>query len=276
MPNNDYRAADGVNWSTLKHILTSPRAYKHALNTPVEPTPAMLFGTAVHCRVLEPYTYQDCLVEVPNEYVTASGALSTAKAAKEWRAQQPEHAILLTATQIDAIESIFRNIVLHNAARPALELADVREHPLFWTDPATGIFCKACPDACNGFRVLDVKTWAPRGKFSADAFMREAINRGYLGQLGFYAAGMRENGHKVECMQFLVLQSVAPYDVMLLELDADAMQFALSQAADALDALHAWIEDGRPDEGAEPELVLCNLPWAKTDAADDGADLEGL
>jgi len=277
MPNNEYRKAEGLNWSLAKHMLTSPRQYLHALDNPVVPTPAMAFGTAVHSAVLEPDDFDELHVVVPDDFVTASGALSTAKAAKEWKAQQAENAILLTAPQLAAIEAIKANIRKHSDATAALELCDQREIGLYWTDGQTGIDCKCCPDAYNGFRVLDVKTWAPRGKFSADAFMREAVNRGYLGQLGFYALGiLGATGHKVECMQFLVVQSVAPFDVMLLELDVDAMAFAYEQAREVLDKVSDWIEAGRPNEGAEPSVVLCNLPWAKTDAADDGSDLEGL
>lgn len=277
MPNNDYRAASGVNWSTLKHILNSPRQYLYALNNPVQPTPAMQFGTAVHCAVLEPDVFAEKLVEVPDEYVTATGALSTSKAAKEWRAQQDDDAILLTAQQLCAVAEMRVNLGLHRDATEALKLADVREQGLFWTDAASGIDCKACPDAFSGMRVLDVKTWSPRGKFSADAFMREAVNRGYLGQLGFYAMGiLAATGHKVEAMQFLVLQATAPYDVMLLELDIDAMRYAEQEAGDALEALANWIAEGRPDEGAEPQLVLCNLPWKRAETIEDGSDLEGL
>lgn len=277
MPNNEYRAAKGLNWSLAKHMLTSPRQYLHALDNPVVPTPAMAFGTAVHSAVLEPDDFDELHVVVPDDYVTASGALSTAKAAKEWKAQQADNAILLTAPQLAAIEAIKANIGKHEAATNALQICDQREVGLYWTDKETGIDCKCCPDAYNGFRVLDVKTWSPRGKFSADAFMREAVARNYLGQLGFYALGIEgATGHKVECMQFLVLQSVAPYDVMLLELDVDAMAFARQQAEDVLGLVSDWIVLGRPDEGAEPDVVLCNLPWNKNDSADDGSELEGL
>lgn len=277
MPNNAYREAEGLNWSLAKNILVSPRHYVHAVENPIVPTPAMLFGTAVHAAVLEPDEFDELHVVVPDEFVTASGALSTAKAAKEWRAQQKSDAILLTSSQLSSIDAIKVNIAKHAPATAALDIAYHREQGLYWTDGQTGIDCKCCPDAFSGLRVLDVKTWSPRGKFSADAFMREAVNRGYLGQLGFYAMGiLGATGHKVEALQFLVLQSTAPYDVMLLELDIDAMDFAMRQARDVLDAISDWIEDGRPDEGAEPELVLCNLPWNKNDNADDGSDLEGL
>jgi hypothetical protein len=77
-------AGDGLNWSTLKHILVSPRAYLHALHSKVEPTPAMAFGTAVHLAILEPAEFARVATVVPAEYLTGSGAISTAKAAKEF------------------------------------------------------------------------------------------------------------------------------------------------------------------------------------------------
>lgn len=281
MPNNAYRAAPGMNWSTLKHILTSPRQLVHAIDNPIVPSAAMEFGTAVHAAILEPDYFDAAMMEIPQEFLTASGSFSTAKAARDWKASLATRcgveAFLLTSAQLDAIARIRARVADHTAASSALELCDRREQGLYWVDSETGIECKCCPDAHSGFRVLDVKTWSPRGKFSADAFMREAVNRGYLGQLGFYAMGIEgATGHKVEVMQFLVLQSTEPYDVMLLELDIDAMEFAIDQAREALNLYCDWVRDGRPDRGAEPDVVVCNLPWNKTDDVEDGAELEGL
>jgi hypothetical protein len=41
-----------VRWSSLKHMAQSPEHYKHALKTPIVPTPAMRRGSLVHALTL--------------------------------------------------------------------------------------------------------------------------------------------------------------------------------------------------------------------------------
>lgn len=263
MASNEYRALPGANWSTLKHILVSPRAYLHACNATVTPTPAMEFGTAVHLALLEGDEFYRRQVVVPDEYTTASGGISTSKAAKEWQASLSADALLLTQAQAQAILSICARVDGHRGATAWLAQADVREQPVQWVDEDTRTACKACPDAYGNGLLLDVKTWSPRGDFSPDAFMREAISRRYLGQLGFYMQGLGTGGVSIARLGFLVVQSVAPHDIMAIELDVDATDYALREATDALAALHGWRENGGEDEGVAPDIVTASLPaWA--------------
>lgn len=274
MPTQEYRNWEGVNWSTLKHILSSPKAYKHALSTTIEQTPAMLFGTAVHMAILEPHEYERLSVVIPLEFLTASGSLSTGKAAKEWMATLDPEAIPLSVGQNAAVQLIRFNLGNHMDGLKWLVRAKHRELGIRWTTQ-DGIDCKACPDAFGDGLLLDVKTWAPRGEFTPDAFMREAISRKYLGQLGFYAKGLMRTGVEVHQMGFIVCQSVAPFDVMVLELDIDAVDYALEEATEALDLLRIWTDEGKPDVGVAPDLQLVSLPaWAarsKGIMVDDGS-----
>ena len=272
----DYRTSTSVNWSTLRNILTSPRAYQHALAHPVEPTPAMAFGTLVHLHVLQPDTVGEACVLVPDEYVTASGGLSTAKAAREWLATVPAGVTPITSAQALEMAAIVHAVETHDGAAGWLATATTREAPIYWTDAATGIECKGLPDATGRGLLLDLKTWAPRGRFSADAFVREALQRGYLGQLGFYAAGIAALGQRVQRMGWIVIQSAAPWDVMVLELDVAAMDYAHREARSALDRLAEWRAEGCPDEGAAPGVTEVGLPlWMRRDT-DATADEVGF
>lgn len=269
----DYRTSSSVNWSTLRHILTSPRAYQHALAHPVEQTPAMAYGTLVHLHVLQPETVGDACALVPDEYVTASGTLSTAKGAREWLTTLPAGVTPITAGQALEMAAIVQAVEAHDGAAEWLATATQREQPIYWTDAATGIECKSLPDATGGGLLLDIKTWAPRGRFSADAFMRDALQRGYLGQLGYYASGLATLGRPVQRMGWIVIQSAAPWDVMVLELDVAAVDYAQREARSALDRLAEWRDEGCPDEGAAPGVTEVSLPlWMRRDAdatADD-------
>lgn len=271
---NEYRKAEGVNWSTLKAILESPLAYQHACVQSDDPTPAMVWGSLIHLHMLQSAeAIAAGAVRVPDEYLTASGSISTAKAAKEWLASLGDGVIAMTPAQQADVARVLESVMAHGDATEWLRTASTTEQPIYWTDAATGIACKGLPDARGGGLLLDVKTWAPRGKFSAEAFVRDAVQRGYFGQLGYYAAGLEANGERVQRMGWIVVQSAAPHDVMVLELDADAVDFAHREARSALDRLAEWRSEGCPDEGAAPGVTMVSLPrWMRTDhnaTADD-------
>jgi exodeoxyribonuclease VIII len=278
MPIDTYHELPGLNWSRLKYVLESPRAYRHAVDNPPSETPAMAFGTAVHMAVLEPERAAVELITAPPEYLTATGLLSTAKAAKDWIGTLPADAIVLTPAQRIAIDTVCKHLAEHAGAKEWLALAHHREHVLTWQETSAKIDCKACVDAWGNGLLLDVKTWSPRGRFSPDGFMREALSRKYLGQLGWYFRGLEAAGQPVHLMGWVVIQSTAPHDVMVLELDVDAFDYALEEAQEAIDLFHLWSSDGMPAHGAYPEAVLCNLPayLQRDDPADNGADLEGF
>lgn len=278
MPSDNYHHLPGLNWSRLKYVLESPRAYRHAVDNPPSETPAMAFGTAVHMAVLEPERAAVELITAPPEYLTATGLLSTAKAAKDWIGTLPADAIVLTPAQRIAIDTVCKHLAEHAGAKEWLALAHHREHVLTWQETSAKIDCKACADAWGNGLLLDVKTWSPRGRFSPQGFMREALSRKYLGQLGWYFRGLEAAGQPVQRMGWVVIQSAAPHDVMVLELDVDAFDYALEEAQEAIDLFHLWSSDGMPAHGAYPEAVLCNLPayLQRDDTADNGADLEGF
>lgn len=272
-----YRQMPGhVNWSSLKHILDTPRAYVHNLEHPPQPSPAMAYGTALHTFLLEPHRYGIEIAVAPHELLTASGGLSTAKAAREWIEALPEGQTVITPEQDKAIT---RTVAQLPAAWSMLsKYVPHREEPMFWKEFDGAIACKGMPDAYGPGVLLDVKTWAPRGKFTPEAFMREAVARRYLGQLGFYARGLEKLGIRCTRWLFLVCQSVAPFESFVVELEDDAVEYGEREAAEALAAYRWWDTSGRPLQHWT-DVVSVGLPAylrKKDEDADDGAELEGL
>ena len=74
VPFGNYRAAAGVNVSSLKEFNRSPLHFKHARENPKPTTSAMSLGTAAHCATLEPERFAA-------EFVTWTGGR---RAGKEW------------------------------------------------------------------------------------------------------------------------------------------------------------------------------------------------
>lgn len=276
MTKKDYRESKAVNWSTLKHLLDSPHAYVHACDTPLQPTPAMAYGTAVHTQLLEPARYSLDVSVAPPECLTPSGALSTAKPAREWMQTLPEGQCVITPEQDAAIITTLSR--LPTAWQHIARQVPYREEPMWWQEPDFNANCKGMPDAHGPGYLLDVKTWAPRGRFNPAAFMREAVQRRYLGQLGFYARGLEKLNNRCTRWMFLVVQSVAPYESFLMELEPDAIEYGQREAAEALASYGWWQAAGRPLQNW-PEVVTEGLPAylrKKDEDADDGAELEGL
>ena len=58
MTEAEYRAADGINKSTLWEMRKSPAHYKYLLDHPAEDTAALHFGRALHSAVLTPTAYK--------------------------------------------------------------------------------------------------------------------------------------------------------------------------------------------------------------------------
>ncbi len=90
----------GLSFHSLKDLGTISPEYYYRRHVTKElagfSSANMAFGTAVHAAILEPDTYQEQVTIAPAEFITPGGALSTAKAAKEWRESLPPYACVLT------------------------------------------------------------------------------------------------------------------------------------------------------------------------------------
>jgi len=234
MEKQAYRAHEGMNWSRLKHLLESPRTYVHYKDNPPQPSTAMQYGTALHTRLLEPETWAQTVHVVPPEYVTAGGAVSTAAAARKYFESLTSGLVLITPSQYDDLLTSIAQ--LPEAWQEVGKAVPHRERPMLWFERDFGIECKGLPDAYGAEILLDVKTWAPRGRFTPEAFMREAVSRRYLGQLGFYARGLAANGVQIKRWMFLVCQSTAPHESFVVELEENAIEYGEKEAAEALAA----------------------------------------
>lgn len=72
-----YRSANGLNFSSAKHLLRSAKHFKAALTAKIEPSKNMLIGSIVHARVLENRTYPVA--------VMPEGLDGRTKEGKEWK-----------------------------------------------------------------------------------------------------------------------------------------------------------------------------------------------
>lgn len=185
MPTDEYRAMDGINFSSLKYGFISQRAMHWAMNkTEADdpPTEAMRFGSLAHMAMLEP----DVLAET---LVIFAGKRSGDKWA-QFQAEHPNQTIV-TVSQNKRLMGISRAIHSNPHANRLIE-ATKHEQVLTWND--TGYkAAKACVDGISDRLLIEFKTTKIESK---DAFLRNCVKMQYHHQCSWYQHGAEENGYK--------------------------------------------------------------------------------
>lgn len=252
-----------VHFSDLKKLALSGRQYLHAVNTPHEPTSAMLVGTCVHFLVLGARPGAKPLVKYDG---TRRG--------KEWDAFRAAHldAEILNATEWATAERIAEAIKADPVARVRLEGARY-EVPLTWEED--GLKCSTSgvdivtADGALGDLKTTPTTYPPH-------FMSHAFRMLYPQQLAFYRRGARANGIALPKGLFLLgAETKAPYEIVDLELTENMLEFADRTVTLWLEKLRVLI-DACPAPRCVtewPGYAQAPMPWdAPAWAGEDAAE----
>lgn len=181
----EYRAADAVNFSSVKHILTSPAHYRAALEEDRKETPAMIMGTMTHSVILEGMPLSKvCAIKPPDL------SLAT-KEGKAWKAENAGKPIISDG-DAEAIVGMAQAVAANPHAMAMLKACPDRETPLFAN--LAGVECKALIDAYgtdgHEWVVCDLKT---TDDASPDAFSRKVMGLHYDMQAAFYCEILARN-----------------------------------------------------------------------------------
>jgi hypothetical protein len=212
-----YFDAPGVNWSTLKHLRESAMHYRYRLENPIDTTPAMALGRVTHTLVFEPEKFAD-------EYVIWEDGDRRGKA---WLEFKELHAgrVIFKPNEIDIAVQIADAVKRHPLVQPYL-VDGIFEMPITWTCPDTGLLCKAKPDWMQPDRrvLVDLKTTQST---QARRFGSQAARLGYHCQLAHYASGIEAGfGWKPSEVVIIAVESEAPYDVAVFEIDRETLMLA--------------------------------------------------
>jgi exodeoxyribonuclease VIII len=255
MPFPDYLGLHGWSNSALGVILKSPAHYIASLSDPRVPTPAMLFGTAVHAAALEPEAFD-------SKYGVLPAGDGRTKLVKEARAAwMEENPGVIPITPEDG----------YHAAHMATALREhVRLAPLFkggqpevvmeWEDPITGMPCKGRADLWSPTHniILDIKTTQDA---SPDEFGRSAGKMGYFRQAAFYVDGMYEAAGLTKRPDFIIaaVEKVPPYAVQVYVLDDNAMAAGRDAYLRALEVARDC-EEAEKWPGYSEEVSVLTIP----------------
>lgn len=225
MTEQEYNLKPGIRRSDLWKMNESPEKYKWFLENPMEPTPALTFGTSAHKYVLEMDHFFD-------EFAVAPEVDRRTKAGKEeWEAFVKESGdrTVISMADFDDIRTMRWVIAGNRIAKELLLTGEGEtEKAYFWTDPETGEKCKV---KCDRVAVLDGKTYVVDYKTTAsaqtDRFCNEMYKYGYHVQAAMYteglqiAMGLKERPGFV----FVAQEKKAPYSVNVIEVTEDVMNY---------------------------------------------------
>lgn len=252
----DYEQIDAVNWSTLRLILRSPLHYRHGLTVPRKDTPAMAFGRAAHCCVLEADEWARRYVVRPEgiDRRTKDG-----KAAWEAFLVEAGGREVIDAEDHARCLAIRESVLAHEDARALFVGEGASEQAIVWTDPRTGIVCKGRVDRLSDTppALVDLKTTIDA---DAEKVGRKAYDLGYVAQLAWYVDGYREASGAELAPVIVAVEQQAPHDVSVLEFDAEDLAVGRATYRQALDLLAACRASGEWP-GRHPKRTRIVLPY---------------
>lgn len=177
-----------------------------AAHVPIEDTPTLIFGRAVHSYVLEgpEAFFQEFAVPPVCDRRTTVGK-------QLWAEFQSANEGKTLIAEEDFVTITEINDSVRNHPTAGLWLSNgVSEQTAIWQDEETGIMCKCRLDRnpLNGV-LLDLKTTEDASEY---AFARSVQNYGYARQGAFYTEGVsKATGEKHDAFAFIAVEKKAPY-----------------------------------------------------------------
>jgi hypothetical protein len=237
IPDTEYHAAkDILSSSGARRLITStPRKFYEEMTTVRPYNPAFEIGHAAHTLMLT--------VGDPFEVVDAdSWRTKDAKAARDAALQAGNTPLL--AKEYAQVRAMADAILDHPVTGELFTRNDTTsEQSLYWTDEQTGVACRARPDlAVNDWSlVVDYKTTV-----SADPreFAKSIAKYGYHQQQAWYCEAVETlTGIRPEFV-FVCQEKTPPYEVSLIQLDAEAVRIGGRLNEDARSIYAACMDSG--------------------------------
>lgn len=225
---DDYKASDGLNSSSLKHILKSPGHYKAALDQKFEQTPAQAFGSAVHAAILEPEEFEAT-------YLTFSGDRRS-KEYKELSAGLKEGQILLKQEEYDKV------MYIRDAWHDKMIKDGRLQYLIGESSPEVSCYTKMQDNDVKGrFDLLgtegfmDIKTTSDASYY---AMRRSFYNFGYDFQLAFYGSMLGINSeidYDSKSIYIAAIETSEPHGIAIYGISRDTYMSGEMKLHDAFE-----------------------------------------
>ena len=238
VPEHEYHSWNLESNSRLNHMAHPtepgkmvPALYESELKQPFEGSAATVFGTAAHIAIPDfSIDFDSAFVE--SKYGSVCAAHLREKAAL---GAESDNRIVVLKGQLDRLKGLhdtFWNTPgeMNDWARNLVLQATHKELSIAFD--VCGELCKCRLDLVGEDYVADLKT-TRKGSGSTREFQRNAYDRGYLRQGGWYLEGAKTipDGKIRETFFFIVVESEAPYLVNVVFPEPASLELGFSQAS---------------------------------------------
>lgn len=181
------RGETKLSYSSLSKFKRSPRSFIDYKLKPKEQTDAMLFGSLVHCLVLEPDKIDDKYITDAEICEEIGGAKPRATARyKEWKAALLNGVTVVSSEDMELAKQMAGAVLTNSAAKWVLAKTSEREQMIEWEHE--GLQFIGFKDA-DGEVTVDLKVCADA---EPKKFQRDIINMEYYLQSGIYNIANQE------------------------------------------------------------------------------------
>lgn len=255
MPASEYHLRTEVSNSFLTNWKENALHAIYQREHPTEPTEAMIFGEQVHLAVLEPQLFASRY----HRCRKFDGRKTADKEEKAALIAEYGEGNLLSFERHDQIVSIVDAVKRHPRASSLFSQAKEREVTVLWTDPETGLSCKARIDAMAGVILADLKTTVDA---SVEKFQASIFQYGYHRQAAMYFRACRAAGLDIKHYSIVAVEKEAPYGCNVFSLDEAAIHQGDQEISDLLKQVRLWQTTGNVP-GYSDTVIAASLPdWA--------------
>lgn len=212
-----------VTCSMLKHLLKSPAHLKSYLDNPPESTPAMVFGSAFHCMVLEPDNFNDRFYILDTDLRPEKEKTMTSKINKTWKLEEIEHAKIqekqiITILDLNKIDSMCESLFAHKDVVGILNQSKKETAITWdWNEGLSKIKCKGKLDLQSFDFIADIKTTASFG--GLEKFRYDCKNYNYDMQAAFYCDALG-----LDQFKFIVIGKDYPFSVGVFDVSHEFLE----------------------------------------------------
>lgn len=263
LPESDYHGTKAmVSKSSLDIVAHSLLHYRYGLDAPATvETDAMRVGSAFHVATLEPDLLDEKVIVLPD-----FGPMQSSKnraLRDKYIEDEGKGRTILKQHEMDLVIAMRDSVHRHPAARALLRRGK-SEVTALWTDPETGLRCKARADWLTPMDGVfaDLKSALSA---APHAFARAAADRRYHVQDTFYSRAFEENDIHITNFVFIACEKGPPYAVACYQLDDTARlkgeELYMRELRDLSDAIENDVWPGYGDQ-----VMDLRLPrWATYD-----------
>lgn len=242
LPMAEYKEIDALSKHQLDDINISIAYWQHRKTVGIKPTASMVFGSAFHDFVLLPDEF-DSLWAISPKFNSRKKEDKEAKAEFETLTNGRE---IIDLDSMDRIKIMRDNLMSHFTAKRLLyntarEVSGVKEHE--------GYTFKSRADAICDNHILDIKTTFA---VSLPEFKYEFFKYRYDVQAAAYLETFEMRGCP---FYFIVCQSIAPYDVFVVELSEERLAAGYEKYTKDIAKYLMW-KEGQMYAGISDSIIL--------------------